>query len=86
MLASAISRTLGRPSLAIDYLSWDPLRVHATRLYIPLQGYDDFDIWWLRPLNSGNWVMALLIGLFLGFLFAWSFRSFYRAYINFEGV
>ncbi len=80
MLASAMSQALGRPSLTIDYLAWDPVRVTALKAIIPLQGYDEFDVWWLRPANTGNWLIALVAGAFFAGLLWFAWRRFYRTY------
>jgi len=80
VIASACSRVFGGPSLTIDYLQWDAVRVQAVRGVIPLQGYDDFDLWWLRSANTGNWLVALIVGSLLAVLLWLAWRRFYRAY------
>jgi hypothetical protein len=80
MLASAVSRALGRPALTLDFIDWETEREHAIRRIIPLDGYDFFDIWWLRPLSSGGWIITLLMSLFFGWLVWLAWKRFYQTY------
>ncbi|MEI6043778.1 MAG: hypothetical protein WCS37_05245, partial [Chloroflexota bacterium] len=80
LLASAVSQALGQPALTMDYLAWDPVRVAAIRAIIPLKDYSEFDLWWLRPANSGNWLVALIMGLLFAGLLWQAWRHFYRSY------
>ncbi len=80
LVTSAVSRLFGGPSLTMDYLAWDSVRVQAIRAIIPLQNYDDFDLWWLRPANTGNWLTALIAGGFFVALIFFAARRLLRFY------